>query len=75
MIRLSSRHLCRPAFRGPAERIVVELWLTGLSGLMLNGYREVRCDGGRARLQELASVEVLAYRRRRNPARTERQAA
>lgn len=40
MIRLSTHHLARPAWYGPAERTLIEVWLTDLSGLNLNGYAE-----------------------------------
>lgn len=80
MIRLSTRHVSRSVLRGPAERVVIEVWLSGLSGLMLNGYpdggyREVRAVGPEAPLEHLAPVEVLAYRRRRLPTRTQKRAA
>lgn len=77
MIRLSTCHVSRTVLRGPAERVVVELWLSGVSGLMLNGYPEVPVGRGQAAipLEHLAPVEVLAYRRRRLPVRTEPRAA
>lgn len=38
--RLGRFHLHRPALRGPAERVLIEIWPTGLTGLALNGYPE-----------------------------------
>ena len=42
MIRLAGkRHLRQTMFRGPAERTLVELWLTELTGRTINGYPEM----------------------------------
>lgn len=42
MIRLAGkRHLRQTVFRGPAERTLVELWLTDLVGHAINGYPDL----------------------------------
>ncbi|SEG80880.1 hypothetical protein SAMN04489712_113169 [Thermomonospora echinospora] len=62
--RLSRRHLCRPALRGPAERVVIEVWLTGLAGLVLNGYPDARERPASAwSLTRRATVQALPERR------------
>jgi hypothetical protein len=49
MIRLAGRrHLRHRVLQGPADRTLVELWLTGIAGLVVNGYPEPR-SGGSAR--------------------------
>ncbi|NKZ03690.1 hypothetical protein [Actinomadura latina] len=52
-------HLSHPRLDGPAERTVVEPWLTGLSHASLNAYAETA--------PALAPVEALPVRQR--PAR------
>lgn len=43
MIRLAGkRHLRHRFLHGPAERTFVELWLTEIAGLAINGYADVR---------------------------------
>lgn len=46
MIRLAGRrHLRHRVFHGPAERTLVEVWLTDIAGLVVNGYAEPRATG------------------------------
>lgn len=54
-------HLSRPRLDGPAERTVVEPWLTELSHASLNAYAEPT--------PPLASVEALPARPRPRAAR------
>lgn len=68
MIRLSARHLpcsahlSSPALHGPAERTLIELWLTDLGGLMLNGYTEAPAPA-RALVAAESTVSYLADHR------------
>jgi hypothetical protein len=52
-------HLSHPRFDGPAERTVVEPWLTELSHAALNAYSDTVPDTAPA----LAAVEALPVRR------------
>ncbi|CND78695.1 Uncharacterised protein [Mycobacterium tuberculosis] len=54
-------HLSHPRLDGPAERTVVEPWLTELSHASLNAYAEPA--------PALAAVEALPVRQRPAPAR------
>lgn len=54
-------HLSHPRLDGPAERTVVEPWLTELSHASLNAYAETA--------PPLAAVEALPMRPRPVPAR------
>ncbi|MFB4307056.1 hypothetical protein [Actinomadura sp. GTD37] len=54
-------HLSHPRLGGPAERTVVEPWLTELSHASLNAYAETA--------PVLAAVEALPVRSRPAPAR------
>ena len=54
-------HLSDPRLDGPAERTVVEPWLTDLSHASLNAYAETA--------PALAAVEALPVRSRPVPAR------
>ncbi|MBB6396860.1 hypothetical protein [Actinomadura coerulea] len=54
-------HLTQPRLDGPAERTVVEPWLTELTHAALNGYAETAAP--------LAAVEALPVRPQPLPAR------
>ena len=41
-------HLSRPWLYGPAERTLIEPWLTSFSGQVLNAYAEVKAVEGEA---------------------------
>jgi hypothetical protein len=53
-------HLTHPRLRGPAERTVIEPWLTELSHLTINGYAET---AEVATMPVLAAVETLPVSR------------
>jgi hypothetical protein len=52
-------HLSRPRLYGPAERTVVEPWLTELSHLAINAYAETMAADSSENLPALALVECL----------------
>lgn len=56
MIRLAGkRHLRTRVLHGPAERTVVELWLTEIVGLAINGYPEMRHTSNESATSTLAA--------------------
>jgi hypothetical protein len=74
---IGTTHLAQYALHGPAERIVVQLWLSEITGLRLNAFP----DGPLAAVTEIpdayargANVQILT-RTRRAAARTALRAA
>lgn len=60
-------HLSHPRLDGPAERTVVELWLTDLSHATLNAYAEI--PPALAPVETLSAGRVPARPVRRRPTR------
>ncbi|MBG6091620.1 hypothetical protein [Actinomadura viridis] len=53
-------HLTHPRLDGPAERTVVEPWLTELSHLTVNAYAEHAWPGSAEAAPPLAMIETLS---------------
>ncbi|TYK52365.1 hypothetical protein [Actinomadura decatromicini] len=62
-------HLSYPRLDGPAERTVVEPWLTDLSHATLNAYAETAAAPALAPVETLPAARVPARPVRRRPAR------
>jgi len=60
-------HLTRPWLYGPAERILIEPWLTSLTGLVLNAYAEVEESDAVSASEGGGTVRVLVPTRLLRP--------